>query len=139
MKRLFFALVISAIIALPLWADTDEHDALVDNVLSGIRNELGLKENDNIDPDMVPQNLLEELGDAVMGLTRPDARQHEWMDDMMGRGGRRGGMGMMGDQDDFFGYPGTESPEDIVKRRYANGEISRSEYRQMLDDLKDTE
>jgi len=29
-----------------------------------------------------------------------------------------------------------ESPEQILKRRYASGEVSREEYQQRLDDLR---
>jgi putative membrane protein len=31
---------------------------------------------------------------------------------------------------------GGESPEDILKARYARGEITREQYQQMLEDLK---
>ena len=36
------------------------------------------------------------------------------------------------------GYPGSkkESPEEILKRRYASGELAKEEYERMLADLK---
>ena len=33
-------------------------------------------------------------------------------------------------------YPTNETPEQVVKRRYANGEISREEYERILEDLR---
>jgi uncharacterized membrane protein len=64
-------------------ADGDNEKS-VDQVIKEIRKELNLKDNDKIDPGKVPDNLLEELGDAVMSKTHPDEREHKWMDDMMG-------------------------------------------------------
>jgi putative membrane protein len=32
--------------------------------------------------------------------------------------------------------PASETPEDILRRRYARGEIDREEYRQRLEDLR---
>jgi hypothetical protein len=159
-----------------LWADVDNtrHSESVEKVMSEIRAELGLKANERIDPAKVSQQLLEELGDAVMGTMHPDSEQHEWMDQMMGGEGSEslaaahrwmgyrylsggygsgfgmmgGGMmgpgmmgrsGMMGDSEIPFGSIPYESPEDILKRRYAQGDISRQEYLQMLEDLKGTE
>ena len=34
------------------------------------------------------------------------------------------------------GYTNNGSPEDIVKKRYASGEIKKKEYQQLLKDLK---
>ncbi|ADG83130.1 hypothetical protein Tfer_0802 [Thermincola ferriacetica] len=35
------------------------------------------------------------------------------------------------------GYPGhTDSAEEILRQRYAKGEITREQYRQMIEDLK---
>ncbi len=36
-----------------------------------------------------------------------------------------------------YPVPAAESPQDILKRRYANGEIEREEYLQKLQDLGD--
>jgi hypothetical protein len=51
-------------------------------------------------------------------------------------GGRGfGPWGMMGtDQVPYATIP-HESPEDIIKRRYTSGEISRSKYLQMMEDI----
>jgi hypothetical protein len=169
-----------------LWTDTgnDRHSESVEAVTAEIRAELGLKAGESIDPDKVPPQLLEELGDAVMGTMHPDPEQHEWMDKMMGGegseslaaahrwmgsrylsggygpgspmmgggmmgggmmgggmlgGGMLGRWGMMGNPDIPYGSLPHESPEEILKRRYAQGDISRREYFQMLEDLKETE
>jgi hypothetical protein len=160
------------------FADNDGHGKSIEQVEAQIRADLGLKADERIDPGKVPPELLEELGDAVMGTIHPDPEQHEWMDRMMGgegseslaaahrwmgyrylSGGYGGGFGMMGGGMMGGGMmgPGTmgrwgmmgnprvpygsspyNSPEDIVKRRYAAGEINRRQYQQMLDDLKET-
>jgi hypothetical protein len=160
--------------AVSAFADNDGHSESVEQVEAQIRSELGLKADERIDPDKVPPQLLEELGDAVMAVMHPDPEQHEWMDRMMGgegseslaaahrwmgyrylSGGYGGGFGMMGGgmmgpgmmgRWGMMGNPRVpygslpyESPEDIVKRRYAAGEINRRQYRQMLDDLKETQ
>lgn len=164
-------LIILFLVAGSLWADTGNarHSESVEAVTAEIRAELGLKAGERIDPDKVPPQLLEELGDAVMGTRHPEPEQHEWMDKMMGGEGSEslaaahrwmgsrylsggygpgsgmmgGGMmsrwGMMGNPDIPFGSLPHESPEEILKRRYAQGDISRREYFQMLEDLKETE
>lgn len=38
--------------------------------------------------------------------------------------------------DSSRGKPQGESPEEVLKRRYARGEISREEYEQTLSDLR---
>ena len=53
--------------------------------------------------------------------------------------GMMGRWGMMGNPDVPSGSYPYESPEDIDKRRYALGEVSREEYLQMLEDLKESE
>jgi hypothetical protein len=55
-----------------------------ETVLSQIRQKLGLGPDDRIDPSKVPDNLMQELGDAVMDQMIPNPQQHEWMDRMMG-------------------------------------------------------
>ena len=59
-------------------------DKTISEVIKEIRKELNLNNNDRIEPEKVPDNLLEELGEAVMNERHPDVREHEWMDDMMG-------------------------------------------------------
>lgn len=57
---------------------------------------------------------------------------------VMGRGMMRY-WGMMSNPDVPFGSIPYNSPEEIVKRRYAQGKICREEYFLMLEDLKETE
>ena len=66
-----------------IFADS-KHERSINEIISNIRSELGLKEKDKIDPNKVSDVLLEELGDALMGVMHSDSRQHEWMDNMMG-------------------------------------------------------
>lgn len=177
-KASLLLLILVAVTGL-LWADVDGHSASVPDVLDEIRGELGLDEDERIDPDAVPPELLEELGDAVMGEIHPDPETHEWMDEMMGgegseslasahrwmgyrylTGGYGRGLGMMGggmmgpgmmgrglgrwgmmgnpdvDSGDIGAYA---SPEEIVKRRYARGDISREEYLRLMEDLSAAE
>ena len=62
----------------------DVHGGSIDDILNEIREDLGLKDKQKIDPALVDEQLLEQLGDAVMALNFPDPKQHEWMDEMMG-------------------------------------------------------
>ena len=170
------ALVLAAVlllIAIVAWAGTDGHGRDIDDILSDIRASLGLTGDDRIDPEQVPEELLIELGDAVMGSHVGDSEQHEWMDEMMGGegseslesahrwmayryltggygtvgrfgmmgGGMMGGMmmngwGLMGDPDMMSGGIPFNSPTEILKQRYASGDISREEYQQMLSDIE---
>jgi len=43
---------------------------------------------------------------------------------------------MTGNPDTLYNRIPYESPEDILKRRYAGGEINREEYLKMLEDLR---
>ena len=56
----------------------------IKKVLSEIRKEQGLKEDQAVNPDKVSPKLLGELGDAVMDVMLPDKTTHEQMDNMMG-------------------------------------------------------
>jgi len=172
-----FVVFLCVLLLVPLagWADSDAHERSITDVESEIRVAIGLNATESIDPATVPDNLLIELGDAVMASHVGNEAQHLWMDQMMGGEGSAsldaahrwmayrylsggygttgmGGFGMMGPGMmgggmgrgwGLMGDPGTmydsipySSPEDILKRRYAEGEISREEYRKMLDDLK---
>ncbi|MBN1797061.1 MAG: SHOCT domain-containing protein [Spirochaetales bacterium] len=71
-------------VAMPLAAHDGETDKSIEDLMASIREEQGVSENQAIDPDKVNEDLLEELGDAVMSLNHPDEREHEWMDEMMG-------------------------------------------------------
>ena len=77
-------LMIFLLMTLSLFADEDLHGKSIENVLDEIRGELKVDENSQIDPELVSEGLLEELGEAVMSLMHPDERQHELMDRMMG-------------------------------------------------------
>jgi hypothetical protein len=84
MRKMIMMLVVLALPVATGWTDTDSHDMTVDNVLTEIRDELSLTSDQKIDPDQVPERMLEDLGDAVMSAIHPDEVQHEWMDRMMG-------------------------------------------------------
>ena len=173
MKRVIILTLVLLLVAFVAWSlsdtQSDEHSASLDQVIDEIRSEMGLSAEEAIDPDAVPEILLEQLGDAVMAEIHPNERVHSWMDSMMGgegseslasahrwmgyryltdgseygygrRGMRMMGSGMMGRS---WGMNGTDygsipynSPEEVLKQRYASGEISREEYQQALEDLK---
>ena len=61
-----------------------DHGRSIKDVLKEIRKELNLDEKTRIDPNKVPDQLLEELGEAVMSEQYPNERTHERMDNMMG-------------------------------------------------------
>ena len=62
----------------------DSHGRSVEEVLVEIREAQGMDPGDRIDPSLVSEHMLEELGEAVMSLMHPDTREHEAMDEMMG-------------------------------------------------------
>jgi uncharacterized membrane protein len=76
-------------ISLPLAADNDETGKTIEDIMNLIREEQGVSENRAIDPEKVSDDLLAELGDAVMSYRHPDEREHEWMDEMMGGEGSK--------------------------------------------------
>lgn len=171
------ALLLTVFISAPILADEiDHHDLSVEDAVAQIRDELGLSAEDTIDPDRVPPEMLELLGDAVMAEMAVTEAQHEWMDTMMGgegseslasthrwmgyryltggygggfgpgrRGGMHGGMmgpgmmgrwGMMGNPEWGTSPDAYDSPEEIARRRYARGEITRDEFREIMDELE---
>jgi putative membrane protein len=176
----------------------------IDAVLSEIRVEQGLKDNEKINPDKVSPKLLEELGDSVMEKTIGNHDRHEQMDKMMGGDGSASltamhqGIGysyltgnyngMMGYGGMMHGYPdkfrgghmmwnngygmgygggwilgilafivivvltglviyfalrnnrktdsNTDKPVDILKTRFAKGEISKDEFDKIKKELE---
>ena len=77
-------IVILLIITNVFLTATGDHDRTIKDVLKEIRKELNLDEKARIDPNKVPDQLLEELGEAVMSEQYPNERTHERMDNMMG-------------------------------------------------------
>ena len=56
---------------------------------------------------------------------------------MMGTAGMMGGgWGLMGNPDMMYEGIPYGSPEEVLKRRYAAGEISRREFRRMLREIE---
>ncbi len=77
--------ILSLIPALAPGQDAEPgHARSPDAVVSEIRQELGIGPEERVDPSRVPPGLLEELGDAVMGVMIGDEDRHEWMDRRMG-------------------------------------------------------
>jgi len=128
-------IAILAFVVVGVWADNDSHGRSIADVESEIRNTLGIGPDDTIDPSKVPDQLMVELGEAVMAAHVSDEQTHEWMDDMMGgegsesldtahrwmaynyleggyagrygmMGGMMGGRGMMGSGYGLMGNPG---------------------------------
>ena len=82
--RILMAGLLLASVTLTGWANEGDHTQSLDQVTAEIRDQLGLDASEAIDPANVPDELLIELGDAVMATIHPDERTHEWMDRMMG-------------------------------------------------------
>lgn len=70
-----------------LWADENEHGRSVNVIIDELKQAQGVQTISQIDPSLVSQAQLEELGDAVMGLSIGNDQRHEWMDQMMGGDG----------------------------------------------------
>ena len=82
-KIVAFMLLIGMGMAL-LLAQAEEHGRRTDAILAEIMANQQVESISRIDPDRVATELLEELGDAVMGLMIADEEQHAVMDRMMG-------------------------------------------------------
>jgi len=65
-------------------AQEDAHGRDVEEILQQIIQVQGVERVGQIDANAVDRDLLEELGDGVMGLMIADDERHEWMDRMMG-------------------------------------------------------
>ena len=127
------ALVAAALLLITGGAMSQEvgHGRSIESIEEEIVRAQGVTSIDAVDPGAVSPSLLEELGDAIMAKMIDDEQQHEWMDEMMG-----GDRGLMGNPDMYrHGYP-VENAKEILKRRYASGEIARQEYLQMLEDIE---
>lgn len=70
--------------AFVLTANEGGHGSGIDQIIAEIEQTQGVDTISEINPDRVSPKLLEELGDAVMGIMISDEQQHEWMDQMMG-------------------------------------------------------
>jgi hypothetical protein len=60
------------------------HGRSVNEVLGGIREAQGVNPGDRIDPSLVSENMLEQLGETLMRLIHPDPREHEAVHEIMG-------------------------------------------------------
>jgi len=85
--RMIILSVMFLIMGTMLWAQEDGHDREAIVIINEIKQEQGVRTISQIDPDQLSPAVLEELGDAVMGLMIVDEEQHEWMDEMMGGAG----------------------------------------------------
>jgi Short C-terminal domain len=202
MRKIFF--IFCFIFSLALVIPEAISNKSLDNILSEIRKEQGIKQNEKINPDKVSEKKLEELGDQLMEIMIGNHEEHERMDAMMGGDGSKSlnamhasiayrylsgvPFGMMGYNGMMDGYrynrnykggspmmwnnnygmmgwgfggwvmwifilivliaiglliyfiikknsTGNEAPIDILKKRYAKGEISKKEFDKMKKDL----
>jgi len=76
--------VMFLIVGATLWAQEEGHGRAASVIIDEIKQNQGVASLSLIDADQVNPALLEELGDAVMGLMIGDERQHQWMDEMLG-------------------------------------------------------
>lgn len=88
MKRTIILSLVLLTAAVLAWSltdtGTDAHSAKPEQMIDEIRSQMGLGAEETINPDAVPEQLLEQLGDAVMSEIHPNERVHSWMDRMMG-------------------------------------------------------
>jgi len=83
-------IAISAVIMLivpTMWVFSDTKPKPINDVLSEIRQEQGLKANDTINIEKIPLSKLEELGDSAMEAMIGNSELHEQMDKRMGGDG----------------------------------------------------
>jgi putative membrane protein len=81
----FAAVIVLAVPTAGLSAD-DEHEGgrSINDILAVIREQQHVTNNGDINAATVSDDLLAELGEAVMDAANPNEREHEWMDNMMG-------------------------------------------------------
>jgi hypothetical protein len=77
---LFFLLTLSDVAL----ADQDSHGVSIDEVLADIAVEQNVATTKEIECEIISDEQLEKLGEAVMSLRHPDPEEHEIMDEMMG-------------------------------------------------------
>ena len=82
-KFVIFLSVLFLLVGATLWAQEEGHGRTAEVILNEIKQNQGVTNISLIDPDLIRPALLEELGDAVMGLMIADEERHEWMDEMM--------------------------------------------------------
>lgn len=146
-------------------AEIREHLDIADGTRidpEGVPEELMLSLGDAVMDAQIGDPELHTWMDRMMGGEGSESldASHRWMayryltggygsasgSGMMGQGMMGGGMmgnGMMGSDWGFMGDPDVEyddrrydTPEEILRRRYASGDISRSEYRRMLREIE---
>ncbi len=61
-----------------------DHEETVKDVIESIASTQGVSSADDIDCDLMSEDDLERLGEAVMSQMHPDLEEHEAMDEMMG-------------------------------------------------------
>jgi hypothetical protein len=88
MKRTVIVFLVLISVAGIAWSQTgpqsEEHSVTLEQAIDDIRTQIGLGSEERINPDEVPEMLLERLGEAVMSEIHPDESVHAWMDSMMG-------------------------------------------------------
>jgi putative membrane protein len=81
---ILLAVALTLVVVAGAFAQEDAHGRDVEEILQQIKQNQGVERVSAINPNEVDRELLEELGDGVMGLMIADEEQHEWMDRMMG-------------------------------------------------------
>ncbi|MEM5948111.1 SHOCT domain-containing protein [Spirochaetia bacterium 38H-sp] len=83
LRKIGIVIVLAFLTLAPVMADSDHANLSVGSVLQEIMQKQGVNNEKDIDIAHVPEELLEELGDAVMEESHPGTA-HEFMDTMMG-------------------------------------------------------
>ncbi len=129
--RMIIIMMFLGMTIVPLAAQEKEQEQTIPQVLELIRREQGVTVNRDIVPGKVSDNLLEELGDAVMSAVHPDREEHEQMDQMMGGEGSESleamhrAMGYRYLSNRGWMNPDYRDPEDKGPGSYGNGMMGR--------------